>query len=68
MSDNLSAYPHIGFEVEDLIRECLFPFPYIWVSIISILNLWVMPHVPDFQFIDYDCECWILHPLSYQIA
>ena len=33
LNDNYSVYPQAGFEVEDIVRKCLVPFPWIWVRV-----------------------------------
>ena len=30
---NYSVYPQAMFKVEDVVKKCLAPFPWIWVSV-----------------------------------
>ena len=46
-----SVNPHTGSKAYYIIRECLFSFPYIWVSVNSILKLYCIPYgawLPNF--------------------
>jgi hypothetical protein len=38
LNKNCSVQRLVTFEVEDVIRECLIPFPYIWASVSLLID------------------------------
>jgi hypothetical protein len=37
INENYSVYPQAGLKVENVVYQCLVPFPYIWASLGKIL-------------------------------
>jgi hypothetical protein len=37
LNQNCSVYPQAGFEAQDVVYQCLVPFPYVWASLDKVL-------------------------------